>query len=231
MAWELQGYATPFHTMITISQNITRNLVRLSRNSLFRGAFVLAASLILSATLSAQTPTPAATDTQAPAPTDNQNGGRGNRGNRGNFSPEEMQARINANLKEQFGVKSDDEWNLIMERVNKVNELRRTTMMGGMGMRGLMGGFGGQGGQGGQNGQGGRGNRQGRLGGASNPEAEALQTAVTGNAPDAEIKARLERLREIRKDNEAKLTKAQEDLRAVLSVRQEAVAVLAGLLP
>ena len=219
--------------MFTIRQNLTHSLTRLSLNNLFWGAFVLAAAVVLSSALSAQTPAPAASDTQAPtpAPADNQNGGRGNRGNRGNFSPEEMQARINANLKEQFGVKSDDEWNLIMERVNKVNELRRTTIMGGMGLRGLMGGFGGQGGQGGQNGQGGRGNRQGRMGATSNPEVDALQSAVTDQAPDAEIKARLERLREVRKENEAKLTKAQEDLRAVLSVRQEAAAVLAGLLP
>jgi hypothetical protein len=49
--------------------------------------------------------------------------------------------------------------------------------------------------------------------------------------PDAEIKLRLDRVRETRKANEAKLSKAQEDLRAVLSVRQEAVAVVFGLLP
>jgi hypothetical protein len=35
----------------------------------------------------------------------------------------------------------------------------------------------------------------------------------------------------VRKENEEKLTKAQEDLRALLDVRQEAVAVMAGLLP
>ena len=49
--------------------------------------------------------------------------------------------------------------------------------------------------------------------------------------PDGEIKARLDRLREVRKENEAKLAKAQEDLRAVLTVRQEAIAVMYGLLP
>ena len=45
------------------------------------------------------------------------------------------------------------------------------------------------------------------------------------------MKSRLERLREVRKQNEAKVAKAQEELRAVLSVRQEAVAVMFGLLP
>jgi hypothetical protein len=39
------------------------------------------------------------------------------------------------------------------------------------------------------------------------------------------------RLRESRKQNEAKLAQAQEELRAVLSVRQEAIAVLYGMLP
>jgi len=99
------------------------------------------------------------------------------------------------------------------------------------GMMNFRGMAGGQGGNNNQNGQGGRGNRQGRMGGANNPELDALQAAITDKAPDAEVKARLERLREVRKDNEAKLTKAQEDLRAVLSVRQEAVAVVYGLLP
>jgi len=215
--------------MITIHQNLTHRLARLSRNNLFRGAFVLAASLVLSSALSAQTP--AATDTQAPAPTDNQNGGRGNRGNRGNFSPEEMRTRQIDALKEQLGVTSDDEWNVISARATAVMELRQAAGGGRGGMMNFRGMMGGQGGNNNQNGQGGRANRPGRMGGANNPELDALQTAITDKAPDAEIKARLERLREVRKENEAKLTKAQEDLRAVLSVRQEATAVLAGLLP
>jgi hypothetical protein len=110
-------------------------------------------------------------------------------------------------------------------------ELRQAAGGGRGGMMNLRGMAGGQGGNNNQNGQGGRGNRQGRMGGANNPEMDALQAAINDKAPDAEVKARLERLREVRKDNEAKLTKAQEDLRAVLSVRQEAAAVLAGLLP
>ena len=90
-------------------------------------------------------------------------------------------------------------------------------MSGGFGFRGLAGN--------------GRNGNRANLQGAANPEREALQTAVTNNAPDAEIKARLDHLRELRTENEAKLQKAQEDLRAALTVRQEAVAVLAGLLP
>jgi len=63
------------------------------------------------------------------------------------------------------------------------------------------------------------------------PEQQALREAVTDKLPDAEIKARLERVRAVRKENEAKLTQARADLAAVLTVRQEAALVLMGLLP
>jgi hypothetical protein len=57
-----------------------------------------------------------------------------------------------------------------------------------------------------------------------------LQKAIESKAPADELKAKLAKLREARKEKEAALEKAQEDLRKVLSVRQEAAAVLAGLL-
>jgi hypothetical protein len=64
----------------------------------------------------------------------------------------------------------------------------------------------------------------------ASPETEALQIAIQNKATETEIKERLARFRQIRKDNEEKISKAQEELRAVLNVRQEAVAVLFGLL-
>jgi hypothetical protein len=134
-------------------------------------------------------------------------------GRRGNFDPEEMRARISQRLREQLEVTDDAEWQLIMERITKVTELRRGVAGGG-----LMFARGGNGGD-----------RQG--GGAGNAEQSALQQAVKDKLPDAEIKARMVRLRESRKQNEAKLAQAQEELRAVLSVRQEAIAVLYGMLP
>jgi hypothetical protein len=45
-----------------------------------------------------------------------------------------------------------------------------------------------------------------------------------------ELKAKLAKVREARKQKEANLAKAQDELRKVLSVRQEATAVLMGLL-
>ena len=66
---------------------------------------------------------------------------------------------------------------------------------------------------------------------SANPEQDALRYAVRDNLPDAEVKARLARARHVHEQAEARLAQAQSDLRAVLSLRQEAVAVLAGLLP
>ena len=57
-----------------------------------------------------------------------------------------------------------------------------------------------------------------------------MQKAIDSNAPTGQIKAALEKYRAAHKDKEAKLAQTQEDLRKVLTVRQEAQAVLLGLL-
>jgi hypothetical protein len=146
-------------------------------------------------------------------------------GERGSFNPQEMQNRMLNALRDRLEVTDDEEWKLISARIAKVTELRRAT---GAGLAGV-GGFAGRGGPpgGGDNREQGRGGP--RPGGSA--ELAALSSAVRDKLPDAEIKSRLDRLRETRKENEAKLTKAQEELRAVLSIRQEAVAVVFGLLP
>ena len=160
-------------------------------------------------------------------------GGGGEEGGRRNFSPQDMQARMLTMLRERLGVTNDEEWTLISERIAKISEVRRTTggATGGIGFRGP-GGPGGPGGSGGRgDGQGGgEGGFRGRPGGGS-PESQALRSAIEDKLPDAEVKARLVKLRETRKANEKKLEQAQEDLRAVLTVRQEAVMVLMGFLP
>lgn len=151
-------------------------------------------------------------------------------GDRGNFNPQEMQARMLSGLRERMDVKDDEEWKLIAERITKVAELRRSAP-GGPGMMMMMGrgpGGGGPGGPGREEGGGGRGGF--RPGGGS-AEMTALASALRDKLPDAEIKSRLDRVRDQRKDNEAKLARAQDELRAVLTVRQEAMAVMAGLLP
>lgn len=154
-----------------------------------------------------------------------QGGGRGGRG--GGFDPAQMQERMMEMYRERLEVKSDDEWKAIQPLVAKVTEARREVGTGfGRNMfRPPGGGPGGPGGPGGGNG----GRRPGGFGEPS-PEEEALQKAVESTAPAADIKAAMAKVREAKKAKEAKLAAAQENLRKVLTVRQEAQALLAGLL-
>jgi hypothetical protein len=180
--------------------------------------------------LSAQAPT--ANDpngrrrTERTERTPGQDGAGSDRGGRGNFSPEEMQARLLSGLRERMGITNDEEWGLISQRIAAVSEARRAA---GGGMFGGPGGPGGRGGPppgGGERGGRGPGGRS-----SSNPEVAALLQAIADNLPEAEIKSRLDRIREARRNGEAKVAKAQEELRAVLTIKQEAIAVMAGLLP
>jgi hypothetical protein len=149
---------------------------------------------------------------------------------RGNFDPEQMRQRMLERFKERLEVKSDDEWKIISERIEKVMTAQRETRMGGFGGfgGGRRGGGGGDNAGGDTNNNGGRRNRGG--GGESSPEVEALQKAIDDKASNDDIKTKLAKVRDSQKDKEAKLVKAQDELRKVLSVRQEATAVLMGLL-
>ncbi len=149
---------------------------------------------------------------------------RGGGGGGGGFDPAQMRQRMMERYREQFKVKDDAEWKLIEERVAKVTEARMQ-----MGGRGGFGGFGGRGGRG-ANGGGDQAGRPGGAGADQADESSELQKAIESDAPAAEIKTKLEKYRGSLKNKEAALGKAQDDLRKVLSVRQEAAAVLAGLL-
>lgn len=125
--------------------------------------------------------------------------------------------------REDLEVKSDDEWKLIEARITKVTDARREIGFGGMR-------FGGGRRGGDNNGGGDQGGRRNFGGGTPSPEVESLQKAIEAKAPADELKAKLAKVREARKQKEANLAKAQDELRKVLSVRQEASAVLLGLL-
>jgi hypothetical protein len=121
-------------------------------------------------------------------------------------------------------VTNDDDWATIQPLVQKVMDAQRDVQRsGGMGMRGGRGGPGG-GGPGGQGGPGGFGQQ-------ASAEQQALQNSLDSNAAVPEVKTALANFRVARKAKQAALETAQENLRAVLTVRQEARAVLAGLLP
>ena len=157
----------------------------------------------------------------------NRGGGQGGQGGGpgggGNWDPAQMRQRMEERMREQFAVKDDAEWKLISERIEKVSAVRRE--MGGRGGMMMMWGRGG-----GPGGPGGQGGGPGGAGGEVNPEQDALQKAIESNAPADEIKAKLAKYRASQKEKEAKLTKAQDELRQVLSVKQEGTAVLMGLL-
>lgn len=155
----------------------------------------------------------------------NQGGGRGNRGGGGgNFDPAQFRERMMERYREAFEVKSDDEWKVLEGRITKVMEAQRDTRMGI--------GFGGGRGGGRRGGGGDQANAAPRnpFGGEPSPEAEALQKALESKASSEELKSKLAKFRDARKAKESALDKAQDDLRKVLTVRQEATAVTMGLL-
>lgn len=137
------------------------------------------------------------------------------------FDPAQMQQRMMERYKEQLEITDEQEWKAIQPLIQKVQEARVASM--GRGMFGFGGRRGGPGGPEGEQGQ-------RRFGPPPSPEAEALQKAIDAKAPKAELKAAVEKYQAARKVKLAELEKAQDDLRKVLTARQEAIATLNGLL-
>lgn len=181
--------------------------------------------LLTVATLSA---TSLVTSAQQPAPPTPPNGqGGGERRDRGNF--EDFRKRMNERLKESLKV-SDEEWGVIQPLIEKVGEKQREAMGGRFG-----GGPGGSRGPGGDRGPGGNGpGNNAPAPDLSRPgaaESQALRTALENESTSAdELKAKLNALREVRKKGAAELVVAREELRKVVTVRQEAVLVSMGIL-
>src|SRR5665213_1675385 len=84
--------------------------------------------------------------------------------------------------------------------------------------------------QGGRGGGGGGGGGFASMFGQPSAESQALQKAIEDKAPAAQLKTLIAKLQAVRKQKLAELAKAQEDLRAVLTTRQEAIAIMGGLL-
>jgi hypothetical protein len=160
---------------------------------------------------------------------------------RGNFDPAQMRERMITRLREQMDVKDDAEWKEIEPRINKVMDARRDMMAS------EFGGFGGFRGSRGGSSSGSADSssgssssssstdqsssrRRGGFFGEPAPEMEALRKAIDDKAPKEEVQAKLSALRKVNKEKQKALDKAQSDLKAVLDARQEAVAVVNGLL-
>jgi hypothetical protein len=156
---------------------------------------------------------------EEPQPPQRNDQGRnsGQRGDRGGFDRAAMQERMMSMLKERMGA-SDEEWTIIKPRLEEVMKLSQNTG----GMRGMFGR--------------GRGNRGGQQQAEAPTDpvqiaADDLQKTLDKEAPTtAEIKAKLTALRGAREKNKQQLVTAQQKLKDVLSVKQEAMLVMMGML-
>ena len=140
---------------------------------------------------------------------------RGNRergGERGQWDRSQIMDRIMDRYRENLGF-SVAEWKVVRPKVQAVMDNRIS------GVSGMMSMFGGS--------------RRGRGGDSSTektPTSELRDLLEKDDASKGAIKAKLAAYRADRKAREAKLKKAHEDLRQLLTIKQEAQAVLAGLL-
>lgn len=166
------------------------------------------------------------------------------RGGGGNFDPAAMRQGRLDRIREQMDVKDDSEWKVLETSIGKVMDAEQEMRQGfggggaagGNRQRGNRGGggaggaaatadttAGGGAGAGGQNG--------GRRGGpAPSPEMDDLQKAIEAKAPADEIKAKLQKVRDVSKAKEAKLESSREDLKKLVTARQEAILVVNRIL-
>jgi hypothetical protein len=148
---------------------------------------------------------------------------------RPNFDPAEMKQRMMDGLRDQLEIKDDAEWTALEPKIGKVYDARRDMMAMGFGR----GGFGGGMRRNNNNGDNGGDNprpRRNNFFGEPSAAVQALEKAIEDKAPAAEIKTKLATVRAEWKDKQAKFQATQEELRALLTVRQEAILTLAGLL-
>ena len=141
----------------------------------------------------------------------------------------EFRQRMNDRIKEAMGA-TDAEWQVLQPKVEKVQTLQSASRGGG-GM-GMIFGRGGGDSRGGDSRGGDRGTQSSDAN--SSPvqqKSRDLQASLDNKeAKPEELKAKLAALREARQKAKADLTKAQEELRELLTVRQEAVLVMNGML-
>ena len=143
---------------------------------------------------------------------------KADRRGRGNFDPAQMMDGI----RERFAIKDDTEWKAVEPLVKKVMDARRESAFNGMRMMFRRPG-------GDNNGGGGGGRRGGGFGGEPSAEEDALQKAIDSKASKEELKTKMAAVRKVKQANEAKLKAAQEELKKVLTVQQEAAALQMGL--
>jgi Spy/CpxP family protein refolding chaperone len=156
-------------------------------------------------------------------------GGGGGGGRQRNFDPQQFQQMFMNRIKDALGA-SDDEFAAIQPKLQTVMTLQNDVTPR---MRGM---FGNRPGRNGGPGGGGPGGGFGGPGASTQPSE--VRTAMTDlqntlndqNASPDEIKSKLDAVRQARTKEKQDLVVAQQDLKSVLTQRQEAVLVVMGLL-
>lgn len=146
------------------------------------------------------------------------------------FDPERMRQMIEQRLREQLGA-TEQEWKVLGPCVMEVSQLRRE--LSGFGRGGMFGG-----GMFGRGRRGPEGDRPGGRRGAPDREQTELEKALDGlrtlledtSAKPADVKKQLTVVRATREKTRQKLAAAQQKLRAIVTMRQEAQLVLWGML-
>lgn len=163
-----------------------------------------------------------------------QRGGANTQRQRGQFDPAQMRQMMSQRMQEMFGA-TDAEWKILGPRVTKVMELSREVGSGGRGGMMMFGRRGGP--QGGQQGGPGGGRFGGRQGAPDREQTEVekategLRTLLENTAATPEqIKNQLTTLRAAKEKAKQQLAVAQQELRQIITLRQEAQCVMMGFL-
>jgi len=149
-------------------------------------------------------------------------GGGGGPGGGGPGGGRPDPAAVMEQLKTSLGA-TDEEWKVLQPKIEKINELRRSQMAGNFGGRGPGGGPGGQAG-------GGNANPPANESAVAKAARELREVLANQAATSDQIKAKLTALREARAKAREELVKAQEELKTLVTVKQEALLVTRGTL-
>ena len=124
-------------------------------------------------------------------------------------SPAMLRDEVNR-MRVTLGVTNNDEWLVISPRLVKVIQLQSEARIAALAKSGAR--------------------TSTTLTVAADPSSDALTKALADNAPIAEIKGAMARVRQAHKAKQAEMDKAQADLQAVVTIRQEAMLLNFGLL-
>jgi hypothetical protein len=187
---------------------------------------ILLCGLLIPVFALAQPPGDAAGGPMGEGPQGQQDGQGGRQ--RMQMDPEQMQQMMARRYQELLGM-SDEEWAVIGPYVLNVSTLSQSVQTRGSGMRMMMGARGNM--PAGTDQEQALNQRGGRQMAGGDENLEALQTLLEDeNATTGEIKSKLSTLRAAREKSKQELIAAQKELRELLTLRQEAMLVVTGLL-